>query len=129
MDRGRPNAARGGSGGLFRRSTREDCSRSAFGPRRDTFVGCLLRARGRWRIGRQPVRPVLKHGPRSLTRARVAGLYETRGRNESERDLRIYRVGSRGLRSRAHHRPVSAATSARRSKSVRVGTRKMVNYA
>ena len=30
---------------------------------------------------------------------------------------------------RAHHRPVSAASSARRSKSVLVGTRKMVNYA
>ena len=41
-------------------------------------------ARGRWRIGRSPVRPVLKHGPRSLTCARVAGLYETRRRNESE---------------------------------------------
>ena len=33
--------------------------------------------RGRWRIGRLPVRPVLKHGPRSLTCARVAGRYET----------------------------------------------------
>lgn len=41
-------------------------------------------ARGPWLIGRQPVRPVLKHGPRSLTRARVAGLYETRRRNKSE---------------------------------------------
>ena len=29
----------------------------------------------------------------------------------------------------AHRRPVSAATSARRSQSVHVGTRKMVNYA
>ena len=29
----------------------------------------------------------------------------------------------------AHHRPVSAAASARRSESVHVGTRKMVNYA
>jgi len=33
--------------------------------------------RGRWRIGRSPVRPVLKHGPRSLTCARVSGCYET----------------------------------------------------
>ena len=29
----------------------------------------------------------------------------------------------------AHHRPVSIASSTRRSKSVHVGTRKMVNYA
>jgi hypothetical protein len=28
----------------------------------------------------------------------------------------------------AHHRPVSSASSVRRSKSVHVGTRKMVNY-
>jgi hypothetical protein len=32
---------------------------------------------GQWRIGRSPVRPVLKHGPRSLTCARVSGCYET----------------------------------------------------
>ena len=31
-------------------------------------------AHGRWRIGRCSTRPVLKHGPRSLTRARVTGL-------------------------------------------------------
>ena len=29
----------------------------------------------------------------------------------------------------AHYRPVSSASSVRRSKSVHVGTRKMVNYA
>ena len=34
-------------------------------------------AQGRWRIGRHPIRPVLKHGPRSLTCARVMGFYET----------------------------------------------------
>ena len=32
---------------------------------------------GRWRIGRSSTRPVLKHGPRSLTCARVIGCYET----------------------------------------------------
>ena len=31
--------------------------------------------------------------------------------------------------ARSHHRPVSTAASVRRSKSVHVGTRKMVNYA
>ena len=39
---------------------------------------------GRWRIGRLPVRPVLKHGPRSLTCARVKGCYETQRRSESK---------------------------------------------
>ena len=41
-------------------------------------------AQGRWRIGRHPVRPVLKHGPRSLTCTRVAGSCETPRRSESE---------------------------------------------
>ena len=34
-------------------------------------------SQGLRRIGRHPIRPVLKHGPRSLTRARVMGFYET----------------------------------------------------
>jgi hypothetical protein len=33
---------------------------------------------------RKPIRPVLKHGPRSLTCARVIGLYETHRRNEGK---------------------------------------------
>ena len=37
--------------------------------------------------------------------------------------------GRGGIPSRAHHRPVSSALSERRSESVHVGTRKMVNYA
>ena len=37
---------------------------------------------GRWRNGRK--RPVLKHGPRSLTSVRVFGC-QTRTRNKSER--------------------------------------------
>ena len=50
---------------------------------------------GRWRIGRSPVRPVLKHGPRSLTCARVVGCYETWRRSESKgRPSRSSRVGS-----------------------------------
>ena len=32
---------------------------------------------GLWLFGRPPIRPVLKHGPRSLTCARVMGFYET----------------------------------------------------
>ena len=59
---------------------------SARGPR----LGCLWRdvwvvwAKGQWRIGRYPIRPVLKHGPRSLTRVRVMERYETQRRNEGE---------------------------------------------
>ena len=34
-----------------------------------------------------------------------------------------------GLRDRAQHRPVLSALSVRRSKSIHVRTRKMVNYA
>ncbi len=41
----------------------------------------------------------------------------------------VGRGGIRGLVAAAHHRPVAASAYARRSKSVHVGTRKMVNYA
>lgn len=94
--------------------------------------GAKPSARGRRRC-RLPTRPVLKHGPRSLTRARV------RGSSESRRGAMKVKgpvpggpeVGSRGLSSppRAHHRPVSPAAPGRWSTSVRVRTRKMVNYA
>lgn len=88
-------------------------------------------ARGRRRC-RLPTRPVLKHGPRSLTRARVRGSSESRrGAMKVKGPVRGPEVGSRGLSSppRAHHRPVSPAPPGRWSTSVRVRTRKMVNYA
>lgn len=88
-------------------------------------------ARGRRRC-RLPTRPVLKHGPRSLTRARVRGSSESRrGAMKVKGPARGPEVGSRGLSSppRAHHRPVSPAAPGRWSTSVRVRTRKMVNYA
>ena len=52
-------------------------------------------------------------------------------RNEGEGPRPGAEVGSRGLSSppRAHHRPVSPAAPGRWSTSVRVRTRKMVNYA
>ena len=40
--------------------------------------GCQACAKGRWRIGRCSTRPVLKHGPRSLTCARVTGTLATK---------------------------------------------------
>ena len=96
--------------------------RAGTGPR---FTG----ARGRRRC-RLPTRPVLKHGPRSLTRARVRGWSKPRGAMK-------VRAGARRLRwdpgppagPRAHHRPVSPAASGRWSLSARDRTRKMVNYA
>ena len=87
---------------------------------------------GQWRIGWQPIRPVLKHGPRSLTCARVTGLYETRRRNESEGLPSAVDSGRiPGLGVRAHYRPlwVLHHGGPRGSESVHVGTRKMVNYA
>ena len=92
------------------------------------YVSPMQGAQGLRRICRHPVRPVLKHGPRSLTCARVIGLYETHRRNESEGGPWSQRWDPRP-RGEAHHRPVSPAASGRRSKSVHVGTRKMVNYA
>lgn len=71
-------------------------------------------------------------GPRSLTRARVRGSSESRrGAMKVKGPARGPEVGSRGLSSppRAHHRPVSPAAPGRWSTSVRVRTRKMVNYA
>lgn len=86
-------------------------------------------ARGRRRC-RLPTRPVLKHGPRSLTRARVKGLKETPRRNEGEGRRAPAEVGSPPYGALgAHHRPVSPALSGRWSQSARDGTRKMVNYA
>lgn len=65
---------------------------------------------------RLPTRPVLKHGPRSLARARVRGRHESPRRNEGEGRRAPAEVGSRGVSSekpRAHHRPVSPAPPGR----------------
>jgi hypothetical protein len=80
------------------------------------------------RCRRPSTRPVLKHGPRSLTCAQVTGFYETYGRSESKSRLGRPRWDPWHTAA-AHHRPVAASAYARRSKSVHVGTRKMVNYA
>lgn len=89
-------------------------------------------ARGQRRC-RPPTRPVLKHGPRSLTRARVRGSHESR-----RGAMKVKAAARRRPRwdpeaspspPRAHHRPVSPAAPGRWSMSARVRTRKMVNYA
>ena len=77
----------------------------------DICLGC-------WHNGAIP--PVLKHGPRSLTSMRVFGC-ETRTRNESER--RSDRLSGR---ARSTDPDVYRMDL---SKSIAVGTRKMVNYA
>ena len=55
--------------------------------------GSPVSSQGPWLVGRHPIRPVLKHGPRSLTCARVTG-WQTHGRNESEGRLASAQVGS-----------------------------------
>lgn len=75
----------------------------------DICLGC-------WHNGAIP--PVLKHGPRSLTSMRVFGC-ETRTRNESER--RSDPSGARSTDPDVYRMDLS--------KSIAVGTRKMVNYA
>jgi len=65
------------------------------------WTGWAWPAQGRWRIGRPSTRPVLKHGPRSLTCARVVGSYETRRRSESEGHLSVCSGGIPWVRTPA----------------------------
>ena len=130
----RPAPNRVGRGGA-------DCPQCAPGGSRRRARGVASRgepqerrasARGPRRC-RPPTRPVLKHGPRSLTRARVRGSHESR-----RGAMKVKAALSRRPRwdpeaspspPRAHHRPVSPAAPGRWSTSARVRTRKMVNYA
>ena len=77
------------------------------------FIWCLFCVPRCWLNG--SIRPVLKHGPRSLTYAQVYG-WQTRMRNESDSWYIC-----------ANDRPRSSERGL--SKSVEVRTRKMVNYA
>ena len=77
------------------------------------------------RVGRRRLRPVLKHGPRSLTCVRVIGLTKPKGAVKAK-GIQFLRgdalsCGNPG----ASRRP----RLVRSSKSIHVGTRKMVNYA
>ena len=90
-DRGSPAAARAPLPrcsfdwrGLF--TVLADCLRRSGGA-----LPC--RHQGLWLVGRHPIRPVLKHGPRSLTCARVIG-WQTHRHNESEGRLPPAQVGS-----------------------------------
>ena len=63
-------------------------------------------------------RPVLKHGPRSLTYVQVRQ-WQTDMRNES----------NSGRKLRLHYPPANILREKGLSVSIHVGTRKMVNYA
>ena len=131
-----PSSGVPGSGRTVLSAPRASSRRRAWGVRRSrrsvVSGGAEPSARGRRRC-RLPTRPVLKHGPRSLTRARV------RGSSESRRGAMKVKGPPRGgprwdpeaspSPPRAHHRPVSPAAPGRWSTSARVRTRKMVNYA
>ena len=115
--------------------SRRDCqpgrtALSAPRPRRAAGRGAAPPgARGPRRC-RPPTRPVLKHGPRSLTRARVRGsTRKPRGAMKVKAGARRPRWDPEAAERRAHHRPVSPAPSGRWSVSARARTRKMVNYA
>ena len=56
------------------------------------------------------------------------GSTKPKGVMKVKASLAVAQAGSRSL-ERAHCWPVSISSQTRRSKSVRVGTRKMVNYA
>ena len=66
------------------------------------------------------IRPVLKHGPRSLTCERVSG-WQTPTRRETEQVPEPYKTGAR--------QAARCGSSPLPSKSSYAGTRKMVNYA
>ena len=76
------------------------------------------------RVGRRRLRPVLKHGPRSLTCARVIGFTKPKGAVKAKAACSLG-VIPRGRNPGASRRPRIVGSS----KSVHVGTRKMVNYA
>ena len=74
-----------GAGGELSAGVRLRLTATSFGrrPCRDrvpSLTACLFgpsSSQGRWRFGRYSTRPVLKHGPRSLTCVRVGGCLET----------------------------------------------------
>ena len=94
-----------------------------FGPRDTLAVSARIEDSLRERCTQNdPIHPVLKHGPRSLTYVRVLG-WQTLVRNESE--------GANHAEVRTFGGSIdrSLDLSIDLSLSIHVGTRKMVNYA
>lgn len=110
-------AARSGDGpaGPRRRCpTGADCAQCApTARRRRAGLGPRQGARGP-RRRRLPTRPVLKHGPRSLARARVGGSRESPRRNEGEGRRAPAEVGSRGGRPEGPGRTTGPSRPPRR---------------
>ena len=75
------------------------------------------------RLCRWPLRPVLKHGPRSLTGARAIGFTKPKGAAKANL------WGDAFLHEAPQPRRFTSALPVWSRKSVPVGTRKMVNYA
>lgn len=77
------------------------------------------------------IRPVLKHGPRSLTCARVIWVYTPKGAMKLNVRLVGHREDGRAAHVAASRTPGASRSHCerRRTQSVHVGTRKMVNYA
>ena len=110
------------------------CRSMAFGPSRLAMLAIPPRwgAFTCFSFRNDADRPVLKHGPRSLTRARVSGWLQTLARSES----RVVRTSCGGSwwdwvapsRGRlTHHQPTWIFLKGS-SQSAYVGTRKIVNY-
>ena len=84
----------------------------------------LLRFTSLCRVGRWRLRPILKHGPRSLTCMRAIGLTKPSGAVKAKSCLQL--EGRRANRSPAiSNQPRIVGNT----QSIDVGTRKMVNYA
>ena len=84
----------------------------------------LLRFTSLCRVGRRRLRPVLKHGPRSLTCMRAIGLTKPSGAVKAKSCLQ--------LEGRCANRSPAISNQPRivgNTQSIDVGTRKMVNYA
>lgn len=112
--RGRPfgGRARRPPAPLF--PTGADCAQCApTARRRRAGLGPRSGARGP-RRRRLPTRPVLKHGPRSLARARVGGSRESPRRNEGEGRRAPAEVGSRGGRPEGPGRTTGPSRPPRR---------------
>ena len=87
--------------------------------------GFLPRLSSPCRVGRRPLRPVLKHGPRSLTCVQAVGLAKPEGAVKAKGGLSPRGTILYGRSPATSDRPCIVGSR----KSTDVGTRKMVNYA
>ena len=83
----------------------------------------LARPPSQTRVGRRNLRPVLKHGPRSVTNVRVIGFTKPKGAVKAK----VFGLRHDPLWAQCRH--FSSTSFLRSSKSTFVATRKMVNYA